>query len=787
MVLSSYVGARVPRKEDPRLITGSATYVDDLHLPGMVHCAFVRSPYAHARITRVDTSAARAMPGVLAVVTGPELLDMIVKIPGTEGQSETEGAALADIEADDIPEPKNPPLATDKVRYVGEEVVAVVAATRYQAEDAVEAVEVEYEPLPVLTDPYAAMQDGAPLLYDDVKQNISVREDRVHGDTDAAFKDAPVVVKRRIRSQRVAPVSMEPRGVVAAPDPMLGGLICWSSTQAPHWNRNDIAEMLGLGQSQVRVIAPEVGGGFGSKIGVYPEDLTVSALAYHLKRPVKWMETRSENFLSTNHGRNQWADIEVAAEKNGKIRGLRANVVLDSGAYPKALDLAWATVVMAGGCYDIENLDYHVVGVYTNTMANGAYRGAGRPEAAYYIERAMDLLADATGLDPVQVRRVNFIRPDKFPYETATGQIYDTGDYEKAINKALQLVGYDQLRQEQAAARQQRQYIGIGVASYVEICGFGPYESAGIRVEPSGAVSVFTGTSPHGQGTETTFAQLVADGLGADYDQIVVHHGDTGNTPQGNGTMGSRSLAVGGAALVRSIEKIRQKATRLAAHMLEAAPEDIELAGGKYRVRGVPDRGVTLAQIADLAYDEDVPAEIGPGLDTVDFFKPDQETYPFGTHVAIVEVNPDTGDIHLRRYVSVDDCGKIISPLLVTGQVHGGLAQGIGQALYEVMHYDAQGELLTGTLNDYVVPKASFFPPFETHHTETTTYINPLGAKGIGEAATIGSTPCVANAVIDALEPFGVTHLDLPFTPEKIWRAIHGGQGSGKGTAHAAD
>jgi CO/xanthine dehydrogenase Mo-binding subunit len=477
------------------------------------------------------------------------------------------------------------------------------------------------------------------------------------------------------------------------------------------------------------------------------------------------METRSENFLVTHHGRDQWADVEVAAEKDGKLRGLRINVVQDLGAYAKATDLPVLTGRMAAGCYDVPALDFHAIGIYTNTMAIGAYRGAGRPEAAYYVERVMDLIADETGVDPAEARRVNFIQPEAFPVTTAAGERYDSGDYEKALNKALEVSGYQKLRQEQKEARAQGRYLGIGLASYVEICGFGP----------GGAVSIFTGISPHGQGQETTFAQLAAEHIGADYDGVVVHHGDTSNTPQGNGTMGSRGLAVGGGALMLSLKKIQDKAKRVAAHMLEAAVEDIELSDGKYRVRGVPDQGLALADIAAAVYDDvdAMPADIDAGLESTDFFRPEDETFPFGTHVAVVEVFPETGEVEILRYVSVDDCGVIISPLLVTGQVHGGLAQGIGQALFEEILYDSSGEMITGTLNDYAIARASSLPRFETHHTETPTPINPLGSKGIGEAATIGSTPSMANAVIDALEPFGITHLNIPFTPEKVWKAIN--------------
>jgi len=775
MVLSSMVGAQVKRKEDPRLITGSSTYVDDIKLPGILIAAVVRSPYPHARVTSVDTAPALAIPGVVAALTGDELAAFCGPLAGGGGEGGSgEQGDKDEGDAEEIPTPATWAIARDMVRFVGEAVAVVVATSAALAEDAVDAVVVEYDQLPNIATPEAGELPDAQLLYENIKGNIGSRWNRTEGDIEAAFRDAPVVAKARIRSQRLAGVPMEPRGVLATPDPITQGLTVWTSTQAPHWNRNDIAEALGLSQNQVRAIAPEVGGGFGVKIGTYQEDFIVAALAHKLKRPVKWIETRSENFLVTHHGRDQWADLEIAAERDGTIRGLRVDVVQDLGAYPKGTDLPELTGRMAAGCYVIPALDFRSHGVFTNTMAVGAYRGAGRPEAAYYIERAMDLLADEAGLDPSEVRRKNFIPTDQFPYVTSAGERYDTGDYAKALDKALEIVDYARLRQEQAEGRREGRYIGIGLASYVEICGFGPYESSTVRVEPSGAVTIFTGISPHGQGQETTFAQLAAHHIGADFEHVVVNHGDTGNTPQGNGTMGSRGLAVGGGALMLSITKILEKAKRVAAHLLEASADDIELVDGKYRVRGVPDRGVDLSQIAEAVYDDadDLPKDLDAGLESTDFFRPDDETFPFGTHIAVVEVLRETGEVKFLRYVSVDDPGVIISPMLVTGQVHGGIAQGIAQALFEEIRYDASGELVTGTLNDYAIPKAASLPSFETHHTETPTPLNLLGAKGIGEAATIGSTPATANAVIDALEPFGIRHLDVPMTPERIWQAI---------------
>jgi carbon-monoxide dehydrogenase large subunit len=773
--MSKMVGAVVRRKEDPRLITGSATYVDDVKLPGILHAAFLRSQVPHGVINSVDVSAALDAPGVVAVITTDNIVEYLTNLD-TEARGEDTGEEEEE-DAGTIPVPPIRPLATGKVRFIGEPLAMVIAESRAQAVDATELIDVDIDPLEAVVDVFAAMEDGSPLVYENVQNNIgAVVGGKRGGDVDAAFASAAHTISARIQSQRLSAVPIEPRAVLATVDGFTQGLTFWTSTQAPHWNRNSIADALGLKQTQVRCIAPEVGGGFGQKIGAYPEDFLVSGAAFKLKRPVKWIETRSENFLGSGHGRNQWADIEAAADESGKITALRARVTADAGALPKGLGLASSTWIMSTGCYDIPALDYVCTTVYTNTGANHAYRGAGRPEAAYYIERVVDLIADEAGLDPVDVRRRNFIQPDQFPFDTLAGPQYDSGDYEKALNKALEVVDYPALLKEQAELRQQGRYIGIGFATYVEICGFGPYESSTVRVEPSGALSIFTGISPHGQGQETTFSQLAYDTIGANFDDVVVHHGDTSNTPQGNGTMGSRGLAVGGAALMLSLNKIQDKAKQIAAHMLEASVEDIEIEEGKYRIKGVPTQSVTLADIAGLAYSGSLPKEFDAGLESTDFFRPEGTTFPFGTHVAVVEVIPESGEIKFLRYVSVDDCGKIISPMLVTGQVHGGLAQGIGQALFEEVLYDESGELISGTLNDYVVPRAYHFPEFESYHTETPTYLNPLGAKGIGEAATIGATPSTVNAVIDALSAWGITHLNTPFTPQRVWTAIQEAQ-----------
>jgi carbon-monoxide dehydrogenase large subunit len=773
------IGARVRRKEDPRLITGSSLYTDDLQLAGMAHVVFLRSPFAHANLRSVDTSAAKAAPGVIAVYTNDELRKFCGPMPGGGGG---EGAPTDDgssgetggevTPGDAIPTPAQEPLASGKVRWVGEPIAVIVAESEAQGRDAAELIDVDYEELPAAIGIQASMAEGAPLIWDGIKRNVGVVYENKRGEPDKAFAEAAHTIKQRIVSQRVIPMPMEGRAVAAAPDPMTGGLTVWTSTQAPHWNRRDTAAQLGLNESQVRVIAPEVGGGFGCKIGVYREDLIVAALAKQLKRPMKWIETRSENFVATNHGRCQEAEIELAADANGKVTALRLNVWGDGGAYPMGLDMPPITTMMSTGCYAIPNVDLKAWAVYTNTMAIGAYRGAGRPEAAYYVERAMNILANQLGKDPAELRRINFIQPDAFPYSSPAGFTYDTGEYEKALNKALEVSNYAQMRKEQEEGRKQGRLLGIGLASYVEICGFGPWESSTVRVEPSGAVSVFTGISPHGQGQETTFAQLIADELGADFDKIVVHHGDTASNPQGNGTMGSRGLAVGGAAIMVSAGKIKEKAKNIAGHLMEVAGSDVVIEYGQYKVQGA-EKSVTLADIAGAAYGGALPAEIDAGLVSTDFFKTTGETYPFGTHIAQVEINPETGQTTVLKFFSVDDCGNVISPQLVEGQVHGGLAQGIGQALFEEAVYDENGQLITASLMDYALPHAEHFPFFELHRTVTTTPLNPLGAKGIGEAATIGSTPAVASAVIDALLPHGVTHLDMPLTAQKVWTALN--------------
>jgi carbon-monoxide dehydrogenase large subunit len=757
------MGARVKRKEDPRLITGRSTYVDDVQIRGITYAAVLRSTVAHANIVRIDASVALARPGVIAVYTGADFHGISEPMTfGGEGAGAPPGALAIPISV----------LAEDRVRHVGQAIAVLIANDPYVAENALDLIEVEYEQLPVVVDFQKAQEPGAPQIWDEVPNNLAYTWTCKQGDVDGAFASADVVVRQRMNNQKVAGIPMETRAVLAHPDALSGGLTVYTSTQNPHTVRSQIATALGLPEIAVRVVAPEVGGGFGVKISAYPEDIICAAVALQLRKPVKWVETRGENLLATHHGRGQICDFEIAAQQDGTITAIRVRVVADLGAYPRDAAVPPLTGWLLTGVYNYTNVDIEIQAVYTNTMAVGAYRGAGRPEAAYYLERMVDVLAARLGMDPAEVRRKNFIAPDAFPYQTPTGPMYDSGDYDKALTKLLEVADYAALRAEQQRLRAEGRLIGIGLSTYTEICGFGPYDSATVRVEPGGTVTVTTGISPHGQGQETTFAQIVADQLGVSMDDVVVVHGDTARTPAGIGTMGSRGLAVGGAALYGALDTVRNKAITIAAHLMEAAPEDIELADGRYGVRGTPDRAKTLPEIAAAAYSGGLPAEIGTGLESVNFFAPSNMTYPFGADLIVAEVDPETGSVTLRKLVTVDDCGNVISPMLVEGQVHGGLAQGIGQALYEEIVYSEDGQLLTGQLMDYAVPKAAFFPLFETDRTVTTTPINPLGAKGIGELATIGSTPTTVNAVVDALSPLGISHLDMPLKPSRIWHAM---------------
>jgi carbon-monoxide dehydrogenase large subunit len=714
---------------------------------------------------------------VVAIFTGQDLRGDYTAMP-----MDSSGEKLDDDEANEAVEGEtggggagrtNYPLSIDVVRFAGEPVAVVVADSAVAAADAAQAVQVDWEPLPVAATVAAALAEGAPRLFDSLPSNVARTWTRHHGDPDGAFASAYRTVKLNLVNQRLAGVPMEPRAGLAAPDPLTGGLVYWTSTQSAHGVRTDLAKALQRPENAVRVIAPEVGGGFGVKIGLFPEDVVLGALALRLNRPVRWVEGRTEHMLATTHGRGQQAEIEAAVQADGKVTALRVRVLQDVGGYPRSTFLANLTGLMAVGVYHIPNVDIINTSVFTNTTPIAAYRGAGRPEAAYYIERLMDAVAAELGLDPAEARRRNFIPPEAFPHKTATDFDYDSGEYDKALARALEVSAYGELRAEQKRrlADPSQPLLGIGLATYVEMCAFG-YDGTTVRAEPSGTVTVTTGVSPHGQGTHTTFAQMVADQLGVPFEHIVVRHGDTAQTPMGQGTMGSRSMAVGGTALWRAVGTVRSKAERIAAHLLEAAPEDIELREGRYQVKGVPSRAVSFAQIADRAYSNDLPEGVETGLEATAFFHIGDATCPFGAHVAVVEVERETGAVRVRDFFSVDDCGPRISPMLVEGQVHGGLAQGMAQALWEEVAYDENGQATTATLMEYALPRAHRLPHFTVDQTVTPSPTNPLGVKGIGEAATIGSTPAIVNAVVDALRPLGVRNIDMPLTPEKVWRAM---------------
>jgi carbon-monoxide dehydrogenase large subunit len=771
-------GAPQKRKEDPRLITGRGTYVEDISLPGLLHCAMVRSQHGHAIIRSIDTAAARAVPGVVAVYTGADLGSALGSLPC--------GFNLPD--AGQI-NPPHPPVVTDRVRYLGDIVAVVVADSQYAARDGAEAVAVDYEVLPAVVDQEKAMQPGAPQLHAEVPNNVAFTWHLGAGTADAALASAPVRISQRIINQRLIPNSIETRGVCAQYHAGTDELTMWTATQIPHIVRLLTALVLGLPEHRIRVIAPEVGGGFGSKLYLYAEELIVAHLARLLGRPVKWIETRSEAYLATTHGRDHIQDVEVAATREGIITGLKVTCYANMGAYLSLFAPGIPTILfglMLSGTYRIPAVDCKVYGVFTNTTPVDAYRGAGRPEATHLVERVIDLVADETGVDPAEVRRRNFIPPDAFPYTTCTGVTYDSGNYALALEKALATIGYDQFRQEQAAARQQGRYLGIGISTYIEICGLAPskvlgavgggaggWESATIRVHPSGKVTVFTGSSAHGQGHETSFAQIVADDLGIPFDDIEVVHGDTARVQFGIGTFGSRSMAVGGVAVKLATGKIVEKARKIAAHLLEVAEADLDYEGGVFRVKGAPERSKSFQDVALMAFlAHSFPEGLEPGLEAQSFYDPSNFTWPFGAHIAIVEIDADTGKVQLKRYVCVDDCGNVINPLLANGQVHGGVTQGAAQALFEGAVYDDSGQLLTGSMMDYVVPRASELPTYETDHTVTPSPVNPLGVKGIGEAGTIASSAAVINAVVDALSPLGVRHVDMPVHPERIWRIL---------------
>ena len=794
---NKYIGKRVKRTEDPRLIKGLAHYVDDIRLPDTLHVSFVRSVYAHARINNIDVNDALKAPGVVAIYTGKDVKG-IGPVPCA--------SALPELKVPDYRV-----LAQDKVCFVGHPVAAVVANDRYAARDAIDLVQVDYDELPVVVDPEEAVKGGT-VIYDNFGDNIAYKLTAGEGDIEAALSSADRIIKQRVIHQRLAPVAMEGRGVLARYFPGEAELTIWSSTQIPHLLRTQLALMIGIPENKLRVITPEVGGGFGSKLNVYAEEALLGWIAMQLGKPVKWIETRRENLQATIHGRGQVGYIEIGCNNDGTLKGLRYNVFADLGAYHQLLTPAIPTLtgLMLSGAYKIPAIQINVTGCFTNKMATDAYRGAGRPEATYVVERALDLVAAELKLDPAEVRRRNFPASNEFPFHTATGLEYDSGNYEAALNKAQEMIGYAKLREEQKKARDEGKLIGIGISTYVEICALGPsqampaggWESATVRIEPTGKVTVLTGASPHGQGQETSFAQIAADELGVDLNDVTVIHGDTGIVQYGIGTFGSRATAVGGTAVLIAIQKLKEKAQKIAAHMLQADATSVAFEGGRYSIEaakaaaaGTSDpvvpvgqapagalpepettgkSGVTIQEIALAAHlAKDLPPDTEPGLSATYFFEPKNFTFPFGTHIVAVEVDRETGGVKFLRYVAVDDCGKVINPMLVDGQVQGGIVQSIGQAMYEEVVYDEQGQLLTGTLMDYALPRASHIPTLELDRTETPTPVNPLGVKGVGEAGTIGATPAIVGAIVDALAPFGVKHLDMPVKPEAIWKIIN--------------
>lgn len=766
----NWIGRPMKRKEDPRMIRGIAHYVDDIVLPGMVYAGFVRSPYAHAKIRSVDVSAAMKAQGVLAVVTGQDLAGVIGPVPCA--------AQIPDMKM-----ASRPVLAIDRGRFVGEAVAVVVATDRYLLRDALDLVEVDYEPLTVVVDMEKALAKGATAIHEAYEDNAAFHWAIEGGDVKEAFKKADKVIRQRIVNQRLIPMAMEPRGVLADWMPGEQRLTVRSSTQIPHLLRTQIAAMLGVAEHSVEVKTPEVGGGFGSKLNVYPEEAIVAHLAIRVGRPVKWMETRRENFQSTIHGRDQIGDFEVAVKKDGTVLGVKAKILADMGAYYQLLTplIPTLTGLMMCGSYKIPAVKVEITGVLTNKMATDAYRGAGRPEATYYIERLMEIVATELKKEPADVRRKNFPARRQFPYTTPTGMTYDSANYEKSLALALKMSNWKKLRKEQAEGRKKGRYIGLGLSTYVEVCAMGPssampaggWESATVRVEPTGKVNILTGASPHGQGQETSFAQIGADLLGLEPDDVNVVHGDTAAVPYGIGTFGSRATAVGGTAVYKSLVKVRDKLAKIAGHLMGEDPAKLEFRAKQIVRNGAGKKSISFGEAVTAAYvAKTLPPDTEPGLEATTFFEPPNFTFPFGAHVAVVEVDVKTGEVKLIKYFAVDDCGNVINPLLVDGQVHGGIVQSVGQALLEEAVYDEQGQLITGELMDYAIPRAWDVPRMETARTVTPSPVNPMGVKGIGEAGTIGATPAIASAVADALAPFGIRHVDLPVKRERVWRLV---------------
>jgi len=780
------VGAEVRRKEDPELITGEARYTDDISVPAMLWMHVVRSPFAHALITSVDVSKALAMEGVVGAFSGQDLADdwagpMLMAWPVTE----------------DIHNPPHWPLTKDKARYQGDGVAVVVAETRAIAADAAELVEVDYEPLDAVVDMETALRDGSTLVHDDVGTNKSYTWTLTNGDVDTVFSRAPVVVKQRYRIQRQIPNAIEARGVLAQPTPSTGEFILWTSSQIPHIVKVGMAITTGIPESKLRIIAPRVGGGFGSKLQVYPEEALALALAKRLRRPIKWTETRSENYLATHHGRDQIQEIELAADQNGKILGYRDRILVNMGAYLMIITPGTPLLGAFVFCGPYGGEAYHIEfnGVFTNTVPTDAYRGAGRPEATYAIERTIDALARQVGRDPVEIRRSNFLPAFTEPTPSPGGLTLDSGDYEATLDSALELAGYERLRKEQRTRRETGdvKQLGIGFSTYLEMCGLAPsrvlsslryaaggWDAASIRLLPTGKVAMAIGTTPHGQSHETTFAQIVADDLGVPFDDIEVVFGDTEVAPWGMDTYGSRSLAVGGVAVHRAAQKIVEKARKIAAHELEVSQDDLVFEAGRFMVKGAPDKAKTIPELAFSAWTaHNLPDGVEPGLNSLAIYDPQNFVFPYGAHICAVEVDTETGGIEVLKYVAVDDVGTIINPQIVDGQVVGGVIQGIAEALFEEATYDDNGQLLTSSMTNYLVPAASDVPDVIVGRHVTPSTTNELGVKGVGETGTIASPPAVVNAVIDALSHLRVTDMERPMTPERVWRTIQRAKGGG--------
>lgn len=773
-------GSRLLRREDPALLSGEARYIADLAVPGALHMALVRSSTAHARINSVDLSAALAMPGVVAAYTGADL-------------AEEWAAAMPcgwPVTAD-MKSPTHLPLALRKVCYVGDGVAVVLARSEYQAHDAAEAVVVDYEPLPAVVELEDALSDRV-VIHEDLGTNSSYTwalnpdEEAV----EAAFASAEFTVSERFVQQRLLPSPIEPRGVVVVPQPFGGDFTVYSATQIPHILKVMLALSTGIPETKLRVVAPSVGGGFGCKLNVYAEELLALALARKLRQPIRWVEERSEHSQSTIQGRGQIQDIELAADGSGKLTAVRVKLVADMGAYMQLVTpgIPLLGAFLYGGVYDVPAYSFSCTSVFTTKTPTDAYRGAGRPEATYAIERAMDSLAKKVGVDPAEIRRRNFIQADKFPYSSVAGLVYDSGNYEAALGKCLEIAGYEDLRAEQARRRESgaTKQLGLGISSYFEMCGLAPsrvlaslnytaggWEAATVRMLPTGVVQVVTGTSPHGQGHETSWSMIVADRLGIPPDQVEILHSDTAVSPYGLDTYGSRSLAVGGTAVYLATERVIDKARKIAAHQLEVAEEDLELSNGSFAVRGSPERSMPLAGVAFEAFTaHNLPEGMEPNLEASSHWDPPNFTFPFGTHLAVVEVDTETGKVELARYIAVDDCGNQVNPLIVEGQLHGGIVQGAAQALWEGAVYDDDGNLLTSNLMDYLVPSAAEVPSITNAMTVTPSPTNPMGVKGVGEAGTIGAAPAVINSIVDALAPYDVHDIAMPATPERVWRAI---------------